>query len=567
VPVPEPALAPSPATVDDRYASRFQRALPLLALLGLAAWALFAPFRADVPSPRIDRARAVEAAEAALAERGVHLDADWQRLSALRAATEEGPVWTMHKFVWREAGPDRYHALIGGVLAPPVWDVRFARFAGDVAERAEEWRVSVGPDGAVRSVRRTLPEARAGATLARDAARALAEETLRARFDVDAGALRAVAAEEAKRPARTDWSFTWADPRVDVGKDGEARYSVLVSGDEVSAYGRYVFVPEAWKVEEDRRANRAQVAAIGAGLVFLAAALAGLVVGIIAWTHRRCDTAAVWRVMLLSVLVTLLVAANNLPALALQLRTAEPLWQQWLMRGLGVAAAGVVTALLLGLLAGVGAWGARTAPRHALAGRLPPWAAGVAAACLVVGLQTALAGAAPRSVPLWPPLPEGQWSPLAGAVLGGLNMVPLIGAALFVVYVVARLTHGFSRRGWLGVGMIVLLQCASALAGAGGQYVPALLGGLAAGLTSAAVLWWLVRYDLRMLPAYIVASALIGTLVRVVQVGTAQAWMLFALQAAVAIAMAWIVTRYIDRPLAAADPLPTGAMAAPPAPD
>jgi peptidoglycan/LPS O-acetylase OafA/YrhL len=70
-----------------------------------------------------------------------------------------------------------------------------------------------------------------------------------------------------------------------------------------------------------------------------------------------------------------------------------------------------------------------------------------------------------------------------------------------------------------------------------------------------------------MLPAYIVASALIGTLVRVVQVGTAQAWMLFALQAAVAIAMAWIVTRYIDRPLAAADPLPTGAMAAPPAPD
>jgi len=564
VPAAEAVVAAPPVTIDHRYAALFQRALPVLALLGLAAWAVFAPFRADVPSSRIDRARAVQAAEVALAERGVRLGPEWQRLSTVRAASEEPAVWTMHKFVWREAGPNRYHALIGPLLAPPVWDVRFARFDGDVAERAEEWRVTVGPDGEVRTVRHTLPEARPGATLTRDAARALAEQALRARLSVDVAGLREVAAEEAKRPARTDWSFTWADPRIDVGKDGEARYLVLVSGDEVSGYGRYVFVPEAWKVAEDRRANRAQVAAIGAGLVFLAAGLVGLVVGIIAWTHRRCDTGAVWRVMALSVIVTLLAAANNLPAIALQLRTAEPLWQQWLMRGLGLAAVGIVAALLFGLLGGVGAWGARTAPRHPLAGRLPPWAAGVAAACLVIGLQTALAGAAPRSAPLWPALPEAQWSPLAGAVLSGLGVIPYIGTALFVVYVVARLTQGFSRHAWLGVGLIVLLQCASALAGAGGQYVPALLGGIAAGLTSAAVLWWLARYDLRMLPAYFVAAALLGSIVRTVQIGTAEAWLLLAVQALAAILMTWLATRYIDRPLVVPDPLPTGATAASP---
>ena len=562
-PAEEAVVAPA-AAADDRFARTFQRALPVLGLAGLAAWALFGTFRADVPSPRVDRAAAVQAAEAALAERGVRLGPEWQRLSTVRGASEDNAQWTMHKFVWREAGPQRYRELIGGVLAPPVWDVRFARFEGDVAERAEEWRVSLGPDGDVRTVRHTLPEERPGARLTREAAQTLAEQALRTRLRVDPASLRVVGAEEGKRPARTDWSFVWSDPAVPVGKDGEARYVVGIAGDEVSAYGRYVFVPQAWTRAEEERVNRAQVAGIGAGLVFLAAALVGLVVGVIAWTNRRCDTAAVWRVMLLSVVVTLLVAANNLPSLALQLRTAEPLWQQWLMRALQLAAGGIVTALLLGLLAGVGAWGARTAPRHALAGRLPPWAAGVAAALLVTGLQTALAGAAPRSVPTWPALPQAQWVPLAGGVLSGLNVVPYVGAALFVVYVVARLTHGFTRRGWLGVGIILVLQCAAALAGAGGQYVPALLGGVAAGLTSAAVLWWLMRYDLRMLPAYIATGSLLASLARAAQIGTAQAWTLYAVQAVVTVAMAWVVTRYIDRPLVVAEPLRTGTTGASP---
>jgi hypothetical protein len=188
----------------------------------------------------------------------------------------------------------------------------------------------------------------------------------------------------------------------------------------------------------------------------------------------------------------------------------------------------------------------------------------VAAALLVAGLQTALAGAAPRAVPVWPALPQGQWSPLAGAVLSGLNVIPLIGASLFVVYVVARLTHGFSRRGWLGVAVIVVLQCASALAGAAGQYVAALTGGIAAGLTSAAVLWWLVRYDLRMLPAYTVTGMLLALVVRGFQTGTAEAWLLVGLQGVVAVAMTVVATRYIDRPLVVADPLPTGATGASP---
>ena len=52
-------------------------------------------------------------------------------------------------------------------LAPPLWDVRFALFEGDVAERAEEWRVTIEPDGKVRQVRHLAAR---GATRARASA-------------------------------------------------------------------------------------------------------------------------------------------------------------------------------------------------------------------------------------------------------------------------------------------------------------------------------------------------------------------------------------------------------------
>ncbi len=548
-PVEERAAAAPAAHADNRYAAAFQRALPLLGIGGLVALLVFGTFRADVPAPRVDRAEAIAAAEDALAARGARLDRAWQRVAVLRGAGDE-PQATMHKFVWRQAGPDAYRRLVGPVLPPPTWDVRFATFEGDLEARAEEWRVSVGPAGEVRTVRHALPESRPGAALSRDDALARAVGELRARYAIDPAALRLVSANEEKRPARTDWTFTWADPRVEVGKDGEARIVVAIAGDEPVAYGRYVFVPEEWTRAEQEQVNRAQIAGLLASLVFVVAALAGLVVGVIAWTRHRCDVRALALVFTISALVTIAIAVNNVPSIAMGLKTSEPLWSQWLLRGLGAVAGGLVAALLFGLLAGVGAWGARAAPRASLRGWLPPWLAAVAAALLVGGMQTALAALAPHTAPTWPALPQSQWSVPAGAVLSGLNIVALAGVGLFVVYVVARLTHGFTRHAWIGVAILVLLQGAAALSQAGGQYAGALLAGVAGGLTSAAVLWWLIRYDLRMVPVYMAAASILGGVPRAAQTGTAQGWIAFGLNAVVAAAMAALVVRYLERPLA-----------------
>ena len=164
----------------------------------------------DRPRPgRGDRRRGAEGAR-----RGART-----RVEALRRhsrwRTDDASRWAWHRFVWREAGPEAYRKLIGSWLAPPMWEVRYARFGGvDVADRAEEWHVTIQGDGTVRQVGHQLPEQRAGR--ASDARRRRARSPRReiaTRFGLDPAALREVEVKQDPRPARTDWQFTYADPR------------------------------------------------------------------------------------------------------------------------------------------------------------------------------------------------------------------------------------------------------------------------------------------------------------------------------------------------------------------
>ena len=264
------AHAPSAAALTiGRASEAFQRALPVLGIAGVIAWALFAPFHADVPPLRIGRAEAIAAADAALAARGVALGAAMAALRDGAARERRSAAVGVAQVRLARSGPEAYRRLVGTILAPPVWQVRYAMFGGDVIERAEEWRVAIANDGSVRAMSHALPEARPGARLSREAALALAHQALKARFGVDATPLTLVAADEQQRPARTDWSFVFGDPRIVVGAGGEARYVVAIAGDEVSGAGRFVHVPETWTRGEHERDNRLQVVALAGVAVVL----------------------------------------------------------------------------------------------------------------------------------------------------------------------------------------------------------------------------------------------------------------------------------------------------------
>ena len=533
------------ALAAGRLSSAFQRALPLSGIAGIAAWALLAPFHADAPPLRLDRAEAIAAADAALAAQGVEPGARWQRFATVKLASEDAAQWTWHKFVWREAGAEAYRRLLGTVLAPPVWEVRYATFDGDVVERAEEWRVTIADDRSVRALVHTLPEQRAGARLARDAAQVLAERALQTRFGVDATTLERIAADEQQRPARTDWSFVFGDRRASVGAGGEARYAVTVSGDEVTGAGRFVHVPETWTRNERERDNRLQVIGIAAVVVFFGAGLAALVVGIVGWVRHRVDARLLRIVFAATFAIALLSALNGWPSVAMRLSTTEPLATQLTTKILGGVAAALLGALLAGLCAGVGAFGARMTPPLARIGRWPATLAGIAAGAFVVGIQMALGALATPDMPRWPASAwESQALPVAGGLLSGFSFLSFASLELFVVYVVSRLTRGFSQRLWLAVVVVVALECAAALVQGRGNLAGALVAGLIAGVAAASVLLLLLRYDARLVPAYAATVVLMTGAVKAAQ---ASAWLPFSADAVATVAMAVWLTRYLRR--------------------
>jgi hypothetical protein len=540
----EAAHAAVPLTIG-RASNAFQRALPLLGVAGIVAWALFAPFRADVPPLSIARAQAIGVGDDAVKAQGATLGPEWKRVATVKLASEDPQQWLWHRFVWREAGPEAYRRLVGTILAPPVWQVRYATFEGDVAARAEEWRVTVAGDGSVRTISHVLPEARPGAKLSREAALARARQALRMRFGIDPASLTLVSADEAQRPARTDWSFAFGDPRIVVGKGGEARYAVSIAGDEVSGAGRYLYVPETWTRAERETDNQLQVVALAGAVVFFAAGLAALISGILGFVRHRVDMRALAIVFAATFVIALLSAGNAWPSIAFGLSTAEPVASQLTLKVLGGIASALLAALLFALCAGVGVFGATRMPPRIRIGRLPAGLAAMAAGAFVVGLQTALGALAIPDAPTWP---SERWaslaSPLAGGALTGAGFVGLASAELFVLYAVSRLTSGFSKRLWLAVAIVLALELALALAQGRANLPAALIGGLIAGLVASAVLLMLLRYDPRLVPAF---AATVVVLTGAVKAAQSLEWAPFALDALGTIAVAVIFTAYLRK--------------------
>jgi len=65
------------------------------------------------------------------------------------------------------------------------------------------------------------------------------------------------------------------------------------------------------------------------------------------------------------------------------------------------------------------------------------------------------------------------------------------------------------------------------------------------------VLWLLLRYDARLVPAYLATGGVLGTVARAAQDGTSAAYAAAAVGVLTTVAMAWLCMRYIDAPLRA----------------
>jgi len=545
----EGAAGPADArAAAGRWTMRVQQALPVLAAIGLLAFVAAGDFHSDAPPLTIDRARAEAVADQSLKARGIELGPEWKRMSSTRYVSHESGIWLWHKFVWREAGADVYAKLIGRWLAPPMWEVRYARFdVGDVADRVEEWTVTVDGAGNLRQVRHVLPEARPGASLSQEDARKIAQQGLARFLGLDAGAMREVSAEQGQRPARVDWQFIWADPRVDVGAGGEARAVIGIGGDEVVSYGRAIFVPEEWQRSERARLARLRLIRMAIALTAVVAGVAALIASIIAWSRGRFDRRA-FAISFIALAAALALGAANLwPVTQMSFDTTEPYRWQALLSVAGTAVSLLLLTLVLALLAGVAAWAARSyAPDGGDASRL--LLRGLAAGAFVAGTNALIGVAAVRDLPRWPTGTDiSAWSPWLAAITG--TIVPVIGGiavSVMILFWLDRLTDGWHRRrGW---AFVLLAGVAGAQAAMSVDNPLAIIAiALVVGALDTLLFAAVLRFDLRVVPGFVAAQLIATVVTDALLQQTRASLAMGALSCAMMVAMTWGATRYLIR--------------------
>jgi membrane protease YdiL (CAAX protease family) len=273
----------------------------------------------------------------------------WTRLTSIDTGTRD--AWT--RFLQRKKIAPEAQRLASSYAPPTWWVVRYVHTAGSLADRTEEWRVRLLPDGRPLDTRHTIPDsARRGAADAMSVRR-LALASLE-RHGIDTSTFQETEYRETPRPARLDVIVTYTDTAVKLPDGAAARAWVRIAGNEPLGILRGVELPEAFlRADREHHTNRMMIGAAGI-LLLLGLMIAGGVV-----VKRRLPVALddspldrrtrLWLIGGLALLTTLS-NLNKLPSHLSSYDTAQP-WSTFLgTTALTVLQPFVFTLMLLGVV-------------------------------------------------------------------------------------------------------------------------------------------------------------------------------------------------------------------------
>jgi len=505
-PPPAPIKEKGPVEVSTGLRPQMLLLLAGLGVAGILVWALIGAPPADAPVLQSGDREARAAAREALADRGFTAEAPWRELSRV-----ETPLGTADRFVWREGGEEAYRELLGRYLPTPRRLVRYARFEGDVAERAEEYRVYVGPDGAVQRVAHQLPEASPGVELEEDQARAIALAAIESAYGLASEALVEVSAEPSKLPERRDWSFVFKDPDGFPMDKGEARIMIHIAGDEVAVTGRYIHVPEEWQRAERNRRSVTQVVRIACTVLLVLLFITGAVVAVVRWSRGQLAIATFIRFGGLLAVLGFIQLANGFRTGSSNFLTAQPWPLQFTIVVIGGLIATLGIAAVTGLLVGLAH---RWLPPQPSGAHGATIAAGFGLGALLTGVAAIVGNLTPQTMPSWPGFGGAADSvPLIAAALGPVgSWISSAALLLFIVAVMHAVTNGWQRRRVLVSAMLVSLGMV--MVGSDGvESVPLWLAeGLITGLILLAVWVLVLRHYPALVPLVTAGTTILATL-------------------------------------------------------
>lgn len=335
-PGPEIELRPKAPTTEAGISMRRYKAmatgtigfLAVIAILGgLAAWRMKREHIGDYLRVSVNAKSATARADAVLLGHGIDPKSYYKTtifVNKMDAVANEYlrrrmPVADINKV---------YEEQVPGAL----WLVRYFQDS-----QAEEYAVTLKPDGSVHAFRHTLAESAKGPSLTKEQAVAIAEQYLQEQKTVDLSKWKLAEFNSDKRPSRTDHTLTWQknsplDHLENGAKDSAdhayTRMELQVLGDQPANYRTYIKIPESFELEHEGQTLPRKLFFIGQIVLFF-----GLAVTVIVFYFKRLKTSPVhvpWRRMFLWGLVGLVafgfsfLFGNGISGLLEEYRTAFP---------------------------------------------------------------------------------------------------------------------------------------------------------------------------------------------------------------------------------------------------
>jgi len=458
------AAEETPAPTAPRQAGVFTKSARRLALAAAVLGVISAVARSPQPTLgppfTADRERVIQTADSMLLAHGGNA-AGWKRLTGIgRDTLAAWPRFLReHKLV---ADAQRF----ASTYAPPTWwTVRYVHTTGTAAQRTEEWRIRVRPDGKPLDARHLVPDSARRDSADSSALRRIALASL-SREGLDTSTLQESEMKETARPARRDVTLTYTDTAVKLPDGAAARIWVQFAGDEPLVARRGVELPESFlRADRQRQTDRLMVA--GVCILLL---LGSIVTGAIFVKRRRpilLNDGMLERRDTYVLLGTLMVLAtlsslNSLPSKLFKYDTAQP-WSTFI----GTTALGVVVSIPA-LLILFGLWLALGAMRRRVG--IPMLAGGPSRSAsnnmLIAGLglggvlfaMSQLGALVPRGwVPDTPTTLLSEAFPLFAGVID-VPMVVMMSVAMFGIplLVVAALSRRWSLRSLMAAGIMAL---------------------------------------------------------------------------------------------------------------
>ena len=444
-----------------------------------------------------DRARVVQTADSMLLAHGGN-STGWRRLTEIgRDTLEPWPRFLReHKLV---AEAQRF----ASTYEPATWWwVRYVHTTGSPAQRTEEWRARVWPDGRPLDIRHLIPDSARRDSADSSALRRIALASL-AREGIDTSTLQESELKETARPTRRDATVTYTDTAIKLPDGAAARTWVQIAGDQPLVARRSVELPESFlRADRQRQTNRMVVAGVSVLLL-----LALIVTGAIVVKRRRPillndgmlerrDTYAFLGIL---AVLAMLSSLNSVRSQLFRYDTAQP-WGSFI----GATALGFVVAIPLVLIV-FGLWLALGAMRRRvgipmLAGGEPSRSASKDMLIAGLGLGgvmfavSELDALVPRGgVPRVPVTPLNEAFPLLAGIID-TPITALMGVAIVGIpfLVVAGVSQRWSLRALMAAVIVALLGALVWSVGPGSDIDPmrvALVIATAAVVSFAIIVW------------------------------------------------------------------------------